>query len=216
MMTVRKDLTKFLCNNEIRSHDLPTLRKALRDAYDADHAATVIVIARSILKRSPDDVLTWIRLGHSLSETAQYDEAETALRKSLDLCEKSVAFVVFGELGLLFKLKGQYQVSADWFRKAIDARPDEADAYIFLGSVLARDGKLLEAEAAHRSATQCDDGCIDEAYLNLGLVLRALGRYGEARQCFERALELDPEYQAAQDGIDDIVSVLTYVQDRNG
>ena len=57
--------------------------------------------------------------------------------------------------------------------------------------------------------------CIDEAYLNLGLILRALGRYGEARQCFELALELDPEYQAAQDGIDDINSVLTYLQDHN-
>ncbi len=128
------------------------------------------------------------------------DEAEIAFRKSLDLCEKSQAFVVFSELGHLFKFKGQNQVSADWFRNAIDARPDDAGAYIFLGSVLARDGKLLEAEAAHRSATQCDDGCIDEAYLNLGLILRSLRRYGEARQCFERALELDPEYQAAQDG----------------
>lgn len=164
------------------SNDLPTLRKALRVAYDADHVATVILIARSILKLAADDALTWMRLGHALSETAQYDEAETALRKSLDLC------------------------------KPVNAKPDDADAYIFLGSVLARDGKLLEAEAAHRSATQCDDGCIDEAYLNLGLILRARGRYAEARQFFERALELDPEYQAAQDGIDDIDNALPYVQ----
>lgn len=193
------------------SHDLPSLHKALRAAYKADHAATVIVIARAILNQTPDDALTWIRLGHSLSETAQYAKAEAALRKSLDLCEQSVAYVVFGELGHRFKLKGQFQVAAEWFQKAIDAKPDNADATIFLGSVLARDGKLLEAEAVHRSATQCDEGCIDEAYLNLGLILRALGRYSEARQCSERALELDPEYQEAQDGIDDVANVLQYI-----
>ena len=157
-----------------------------------------------------------MRLGHSLSENAQYEAAEAALRKSLDLCEPSNEFVVFGELGHLFKFKGQYQVAAEWFRKAIDARPNDADAHIFLGAVLARDSRLLEAEMAHRSATQCDEGCIDEAYLNLGLILRALGRYEEARQCFERALKLDPECKAAQEGLADVVIALRFIYTERG
>jgi tetratricopeptide (TPR) repeat protein len=32
-------------------------------------------------------------------------------------------------LGFLFKFKGQYQVAAEWFRKAIEARPHDADGY---------------------------------------------------------------------------------------
>ena len=43
----------------------------------------------------------------------------------------------------------------------------------------ARQGKLVQAEATHRRATQCSHGQIDEAYHNLGLVLRGQGRLGE-------------------------------------
>jgi cytochrome c-type biogenesis protein CcmH/NrfG len=76
------------------SHDLLVLRKALRVAFEADQPASVIVISRLILKHKSDDAMTWMRLGHSLSETAQYEEAEIALHKSLELCELENAFIV--------------------------------------------------------------------------------------------------------------------------
>jgi tetratricopeptide (TPR) repeat protein len=63
--------------------------------------------------------------------------------------------------------------------------------------LLAVSGRLTEAEAVHRKATRCPEGCIDEAHLNLGLVLKARQRYAEARACFQKALKITPNYKDA-------------------
>jgi tetratricopeptide (TPR) repeat protein len=67
---------------------------------------------------------------------------------------------------------------------------------------------LQDAAAVHRRATRCKEGCIDEAFLNLGFVLRALERYSEARKCFQRALEIDPKYKEAKEALADIEGVM--------
>jgi tetratricopeptide (TPR) repeat protein len=92
--------------------------------------------------------------------------------------------------------------------QAIDARPEDATAYIYLGVMLAKNGQLDEAEALHRRTTACADGCLDEAYLNLGHVLRAKDRYLDALECFRAALRRDPLYEAAQEALADIEQVL--------
>jgi len=53
---------------------------------------------------------------------------------------------------------------------------------------------------------------LDEAYLNLGLVLRAQERYKEALACFEKALELTPDYRKAITAKSDIEKAIAYLQ----
>jgi len=48
-----------------------------------------------------------------------------------------------------------------------------------------------------RRALQCPEGCLDEAYFNLGGYLLRQGNYEEARDCYLKALEIDPEYTLA-------------------
>ena len=55
------------------------------------------------------------------------------------------------------------------------------------------------------------DPC-DEAYLNLGLVLRAQERYPEALECFERALKLTPDYSQALTAKNDLEKALVYLR----
>jgi tetratricopeptide (TPR) repeat protein len=107
-------------------------------------------------------------------------------------------------MGHLFRESGDYEQAAGWYRQAIEACPEDATSHIFLGAMLARQGRLHDAAEAHRTATTCDEGCIDEAYLNLGLVLRALGRFTEAADCFREALRLDPEYREARRALRDV------------
>ena len=95
------------------------------------------------------------------------------------------------------------------YQKAIDEDPDEAGSYIFLGAVQARQGKLELAEQTHRRATQCPSGLIDEAYHNLGLVLRGQGRLAEAAECFRKAIELCPDYPDAIEALQDVESAMT-------
>ncbi len=99
---------------------------------------------------------------------------------------------------------GDYDQAAVWYRRAIDADLGDATGHIYLGAVLARQGRLHEAEEAHRLAIGCAEGCIDEAYFNLGLVLRAQERFAEAADCFRESIRLDPEYRAARRALRDV------------
>src|SRR5206468_7291017 len=120
-----------------------------------------------------------------------------ALRRALRLCPPERRYVVQAHFGHLYEKKGEFHRAETWFRKAVAGAPREAHWRIFLGGVLAVSGRLKEAEAVFREAARCSGGCIDEAYLNLGLVLRAQRQYKEARACFQKALKISPTYKEA-------------------
>ena len=101
-------------------------------------------------------------------------------------------------IGTLIGWRGDDTAAQQWFQKAIDEFPGDTQGYIYLGGLLARRGRLAEAEQTHRRGTLCISGCIHEAYLNLGYILRAQERYEEAAACFQHAIDLDPEYEDAQ------------------
>jgi tetratricopeptide (TPR) repeat protein len=147
-------------------------------------------------------------LGSALVELARHREAEDALLQAIALCPAEKLWIPLAEMGHMYKARGEYRAAAAWYRKAIEAAPDEASPRIYLGGVLAKSGRLHEAEAAHRAATGCAEGCRDEAFLNLGLVLRALERYDEAAGCFEAALKIDPKCQAAKRALRDVKHTL--------
>ena len=69
---------------------------------------------------------------------------------------------------------------------------------MFIGAILAIQGRLEEALEVHREGTRCVGECVDEAWGNIGLILRAFERYDEAVEAFERAIELDPDYDLAK------------------
>jgi tetratricopeptide (TPR) repeat protein len=186
------------------------IRDALVDAFDAEHPATSVVLARKLLERESEDAMAWTRLGCMLGEIANWVEAERALQAALRFSKDSKRYIVYTYLGHICKWQGDYEGAAKWYRMVVDLKPDDTCGYAFLGAALARQGKLAEAEEVHRSATRCNEGCIDEAYHNLGLVLRGQGRFEEAITCFEKAIELDPKYAAAKEALADVRSAVAY------
>ena len=108
----------------------------------------------------------------------------------------------------MYRYSGNYPEAENWYRKAIEKAPHLTTGYIFLGAVQARQGKLQEAEATHREATKCAEGNIDEAYHNLGLVLRGQGRLNDAAINFRKAIELTPDYADAVEALRDVESAL--------
>ena len=184
----------------------------LRAAHKADLPALTAARAHDFLKEFPEGGPAWKILGSALTDLARYPEAELAIKKALSLCPPEKLWIPLAEMGHLHKARGDYNSAAAWYRQAIEAVPREASGHIYLGGVLAKSGRLTEAEAAHRAATKCIEGCRDEAFLNLGLVLRAQERYEEAAECFERALELDPKYAAAKRGLRDVRRAMQFLK----
>jgi len=184
------------------------LRQTLFDRVDrADRArlpALTARRARDFLAVFPTYGPAWYRLGQALTELNCYENAEQALRQAIRFCPSTSLHLPYTALGKVAQKSGDPGEAESWFRKAIEAAPDDSQGYIFLGGLLASLWRLAEAEEVHRSGTRCSEGCLDEAFWNLGSVLRAQQRFAEAAECFEEAIRRDPQYKAAKAALRDV------------
>jgi len=171
--------------------------------------ATELVLLRDFLRTFPDSGPALMKYGMLLVDMSRLEEAETIHRKVLDISRGRMRVMSLINLGTLSVRKGELAAAGEWFRQAIDCDPNDTDGYVYLGGLLARIGRTAEAEAIHRRGTLCTHGCVDEAHLNLGLVLRAMERYPEALECFDRALQIDPHYAEARQAHRDVKRALT-------
>ena len=185
----------------------------LFDLWKAGEYACLVIQARRFLDDFPNHVVAWTLYGVGLYEIACYDNSLQALLNSIKLRSKKCLHYSYTQLGHLYREKGEYRKSAQWYRKAIKLNPEDAGPRIFLGAIQAKQGMLDSAEKTHRRATLCKKGSIEEAYLNLGLVLRAKERLEEALVCFEKALDLDPKYCAAQDAKTDVTKAIELLRE---
>lgn len=184
------------------------LYEHLRDAAKQRQPAFTIELARRYLDKEPDDPRALSHLAAALRDVARYDEAYAIYERLLASFAPDAHPVVWRQLGQLEEARSQLASAEGWYRRAIEARPLDATAYIFLGSMLAKAGRLTEAEHWHRRATECVDGCLDEAYLNLGFVLKARGEYLQALECFREAVRRDPDDPDAREALADVEHVL--------
>lgn len=176
----------------------------LRRLSHGPFPALTIRYGRRFLADHPDHGQAWLLVGINLAGLARYEEAEQAFAKAIEFCPEDKRHVPFAQMGHLCRAAGDYDLAVDWYRRAAELRPGDATYLIFLGGMLAKQGRFAEAEETHRAATACAEGCIDEAYLNLGLVLRARSRFAEAADCFREAIRLDPRDRAARRALRDV------------
>jgi tetratricopeptide (TPR) repeat protein len=188
-----------------------TCEKAYRgvfDAWSAGQYASALELCRELLRDFPDYTIGWVLHGIILYELARYQEAEQVLREAIRSIPLEQLQHGYTHLGHLHQESGHYDEAEKWYRKAVELSPDDAGRHVFLGALLAKKGEFRAAEECHRRGTRCSKGCVDEAYLNLGLVLRAQERYAEAMECFQKALELTPDYEGAITGKSDMENVM--------
>jgi tetratricopeptide (TPR) repeat protein len=180
-------------------------RQRARELEAADQPAAALVAIRNFLLANPDDANALLQKGRLLASLARYGEAEVALFRAQALFADESEYVVHRELGHLYRDWGRLEMALAAYQKVALLRPDHASGHIYSGSVLAVLGRFNEALAAHQRGTQCPEGHVDEAHYNLGLVLRSLERFEEARAHFERALELDPSDENARTALSDVI-----------
>ena len=86
------------------------------------------------------------------------------------------------------------------YRRALELKPDYAEAHNNLGNALKDQGKLDEAVACYRRALELKPD-FAEAHNNLGNALKDQGKLDEAVACYRRALELKPDYAEAHNNL---------------
>ena len=105
---------------------------------------------------------------------------------------------------LSLKDQGKPDEAVACFRRALELKPDYAEAHYNLGNALKDQGKLDEAVACYRRALELKPD-FAEAHNNLGIVLSDQGKPDEAIACYRRALELKPDYAGAHSNLGNIL-----------
>jgi tetratricopeptide (TPR) repeat protein len=86
---------------------------------------------------------------------------------------------------------GNYEEAVKMFGSEVDKHPESGAARTALGMALKRQGKMGEAKASFRRATEVESGFAEGQY-ELGAMLENDKEYSEALKCFERYLQLAP------------------------
>ncbi|AIQ96133.1 Translation elongation factor P [Prochlorococcus sp. MIT 0801] len=103
---------------------------------------------------------------------------------------------VFSNYGVILRDLGKLKDAELCHRKAIDIKPDFAEARSNLGITLRDLGKLKDAELCHRKAIDIKPD-FAEAHYNLGITLTDLGKLQDAEISYLKAIELNPNFAEA-------------------
>jgi len=185
-----------------------SLYRAMQSADEKDQVGYTRHLCERYLQDHPDHVPTLIRYACNLISLAQYSAAQAALDHAQPIAPKERSHLVIAQRGHLLEAQGDFVGAEELFMKAHELDPDDATYLIYAASVAFRRGDISRAEALARQATSCSDGCIDEAWFNLGGYLLSAKRYRDAADCYRRAIDIDPEYDIARERLSDVELIL--------
>ncbi len=98
------------------------------------------------------------------------------------------------------------------YRKAIEIKPDYAEAQSNLGIILRDLGKLKDAELSYRKAIEIRPDYA-EAHYNLGNALRDLGKLKDAELSYINAIKIKPDFATAHFNLGNILRDLGRLDD---
>ena len=112
-------------------------------------------------------------------------------------------YVAQNNLGEFLLNQGRTEEAAAHFRSALDIRPDGLTANLNLGAYEDRRGHLPAAIERYQMVARhaADLGMRATAYSSLGFAYRGMGQATKAKQCFETALQFEPDWARAMTGL---------------
>jgi tetratricopeptide (TPR) repeat protein len=112
-------------------------------------------------------------------------------------------YVAQNNLGQFLLNQGRTEEAVAHFRSALAIRPDGLNANLNLGAYEDRRGNLPGAIERYEMVARhaADLGMRASAYSSLGFAYRGMGQSTKAKQCFETALQLEPNWARAMTGL---------------
>jgi protein O-GlcNAc transferase len=109
-------------------------------------------------------------------------------------------------MGIILQNQELFEPAISHYRRALEIKPDYAEAYFDLGNTLKDMGQLDKAVANYQLALNIQPRLV-EAHNNLGLAMQQFGQLEEAIASYYRALEVLPDFI---DTIDNLLLALNY------
>ncbi len=178
---------------------------------DSRDVAQALVCLERYLRSNPLEKRALCKYAIILAEVRRFDEAEAILSVLLPEDREAGPWTLIGAWCHIYRLRGDFRRAESWGRKLCEARADWTGSYIYLGSCLARQGRLDEALEVYRMATglpQTEDNDPEEVLCNIGLIHRAQGQFKEAASALLRAIEIDPENEGYRLYLRDVTAAM--------
>ena len=103
-------------------------------------------------------------------------------------------------LGLAYAKEERWIEAIDQLDKALEIKPDYADAWVELGNIRHRLGRLGPAEAAYRRALEFSPD-LEGVYYNLGNLALGRGEAERAIELYEETLRRNPDFANAHNNL---------------
>jgi Tfp pilus assembly protein PilF len=149
------------------------------------------------------------QMAFEIFERAYQMQMQGELEVAVDLYKRSLSMCPTAEahtfLGWTYRSQGKLEEAIDECKKAIALDPDFGNPYNDIGAYLIELGKVDEAVPwLERAIHSPRYASYHYPWFNLGRVYLARDLYSKARECFEHALDIDPDYTPATDAIEKI------------
>ena len=175
-------------------------------------------------------------IGNVLSKQGKYSEALEYYNKALELCknnsDKFFVAIIYNSIGEVLREQSKYSEALEYYNKALELSKGTqlADCYNKIGKMLHEQGKYAETLEYYNKALELykeiqkeiqvkKRGYIDYEYYaatiynEIGKVLHEQGKYSEAFEYYNKALEICPERSTKlkstiEDNIKDLKAVM--------
>lgn len=135
--------------------------------------------------------------GNALREQKNYAEAAAMFEQAIPLAKDKNQLAILSLTADSYDKARQFDKAADYYQKAIQANPSDANLHNGLGSVYAEQGKTAEAQQEFQKSAELDPAHASRAYFNLGAIMYNSGKMDEAVSAFKKATEADPNFADA-------------------
>ncbi len=143
---------------------------------------------------------------HGLQMQGKLDEAVELYLESLEVFPTAEAHTF---LGWTYRFQGKLEAAINECKKAIRVDPTLGNPYNDIGAYMIEQERYEEAIPWLEKATQAERyQAYHYAWYNLGRAWSAREAYSRARECFQKALDIEPEYTPARDALEKVRRVV--------
>ena len=149
---------------------------------------------------NPRDPMSHSNLGAYLHEHGQLQPALKEYQKAISLTSDSGLLAsTYANMGSLYRTLNEDDKAFQSYQTALSLNPAQFNAYLGLGMLMEKNGKLSDAIADYSRSVELVPS--PEGYLRLGHALETTSHKAEALAAYQQALKLAPDLAEAQSAV---------------
>ena len=179
--------------------DIDALLTLARAAFRQSDCDMVLAVTGLILKMDEDVYEAWELRGLCQARKKRYNAAVMSLNMALELHRGSV--YALNTVGDLCYEEENYERAIDFYRSSLASDWDQPRILFRMATSLWKVGRWQAAIPMLEEYVEIvpDD---PRGWNNLGVVLRERGEVKRAIECYQRALQLDPDFEEARQNLE--------------